>query len=122
MYPNGLVGLEAPEHLIEHPVILDLFLLHADGSEAVPVDILNLVLVLRILSRLLLLLSGLGLLLFLLGRLHLVLCDERFTYLDRLALPLLEISGDPLYFFFRHTEEMETCRVFQLVPEVGKEV
>ena len=49
MHPDGLVGLEAPEHLVEHPVALNLFPLHAEGSEAVPVDVLRAVLVLRVL-------------------------------------------------------------------------
>ena len=42
-------------------------------------------------------LPGLGLLLCLHGRLHLVLCEERLTCLDRPALPLPEIGGYPLH-------------------------
>ena len=132
MHPDSLVGLEAPEHLVEHPVALNLFPLHAEGSEAVPVDVLRAVLVLRVLFGLpggllrrilrLLLLPGLGLLLCLHGRLHLVLCEERLTCLDRPALPLPEIGGYPLHLLFRNTEEMEAGRIFQLAPEVGKEI
>ena len=70
----------------------------------------------------LLLLPGLGLLLRLHGRLHLVLRNERLARLDGLALPLPEIGGYPLHLLFRHTEEVEAGRVFQLVPEVGKEI
>ncbi len=67
-------------------------------------------------------LPGLGLLLCLHGRLHLVLRNERLARLDGLALPLPEIGGYPLHLLFRHTEEVEAGRVFQLVPEVGKEI
>ena len=132
MHPDGLVGLEAPEHLVEHPVAFDLLPLHAEGGEAVPVDVLRAVLVLRVLFGLpggllrrtlrLLLLPGLGLLLRLHGRLHLVLRNERLARLDGLALPLPEIGGYPLHLLFRHTEEVEAGRIFQLVPEVGKEI
>ena len=118
MHPDGLVGLEAPEHLVKHPVALDLLPLHAECGEAVPVDVLRAVLVLRVLFGL----PGLGLLLCLHGRLHLVLCEERFARLDGPALPLPEIGGYPLHLLFRHTEEMEAGRVFQLAPEVGKEI
>ena len=122
----------APEHLVEHPVAFDLLPLHAEGGEAVPVDVLRAVLVLRVLFGLpggllrrtlrLLLLPGLGLLLRLHGRLHLVLRNERLARLDGLALPLPEIGGYPLHLLFRHTEEVEAGRIFQLVPEVGKEI
>ena len=132
MHPDGLVGLEAPEHLVKHPVALDLLPLHAECGEAVPVDVLRTILVLRVLFGLpggllrrtfgLLLLPGLGLLLCLHRRLHLVLRNERLARLDGLALPLPEIGGYPLHLLFRHTEEMEAGRVFQLAPEVGKEI
>ena len=56
------------------------------------------------------------------GRLHLVLRNERLARLDGPALPLPEIGGYPLHLLFRHTEEMEAGRVFQLAPEVGKEI
>ena len=95
MHPDGLVGLEAPEHLVKHPVALDLLPLHAECGEAVPVDVLLAVLVLR---------------------------NERLARLDGLALPLPEIGGYPLHLLFRHTEEVEAGRVFQLAPEVGKEI
>ena len=129
MHPDGLVGLEAPEHLVEHPVPLDLLPLHADGGKAVPVDVLRAVLVLRVLFLLrrtvlllLLLPCGLRLLLPLHGRLYLVLRNERLALLDGLGRPLLEIGCHPLHLFFRHTEKVETGRVFQLVPKVGKEI
>jgi len=32
------------------------------------------------------------------------------------------LGGYPLHLLFRHTEEVEAGRVFQLVPEVGKEI
>lgn len=133
--PVGLLQ-EAPEgyseHLVKHPVALDLLPLHAKCGEAVPVDVLRAVLVLRVLFGLpggllrrtfgLLLLPGLGLLLCLHERLHLVLRNERLARLDGLALPLPEIGGYPLHLLFRHTEEVEAGRVFQLAPEVGKEI
>ena len=48
--------------------------------------------------------------------------NERLARLDGLALPLPEIGGYPLHLLFRHTEEMEAGRIFQLAPEVGKEI
>ena len=124
MHPDGLVGLEAPEHLVKHPVALNLLPLHAECGEAVPVDVLRTILVLRVLFGLPggLLRRTLRLLLCLHGRLHLVLCEERFARLDGPALPLPEIGGYPLHLLFRHTEEVEAGRVFQLAPEVGKEI
>ena len=79
MHPDGLVGLEAPEHLVKHPVALNLLPLHAECGEAVPVDVLRAILVLRVLFGLPggLLRRTLRLLLCLHGRLHLVLCEER---------------------------------------------
>ena len=85
-------------------------------------------LLLRCICRLLLLLPGgrlrllLALLLCLCGMLYLVLCHACLPFGRRVLHGLLEICRYPLHILFRHTEEMETGGIFQLVPKIGKEV
>ena len=64
----------------------------------------------------------LALLLCLCGMLHFVLCHACLSFGRRVLHGLLEICRYPLHILFRHTEEMETGGIFQLVPKIGKEV
>ena len=140
VHTGCLVGLETFQHLVEHAVLFKLLPFDADGCGGFPVNLVHIVLVLRLLLLflrlwlllrcigLLLLLPGgrlrllLALLLCLLGRLYFVLCHAYLSFGRGILHGLLEICRYPLHFLFRDTEEMETGGIFNLIPEIGKEV